>query len=57
MSRSLKEVWDWKEAVYNDIGKKSFTEKKKYYKLGLLQAAQILKCKLVKNEDGSYYFI
>lgn len=57
VSKSLDEVWEWKEEVYNDIKDKDFEGKKKYFKEGLDSAVKLLNGKLVKNSDGSYNII
>lgn len=57
ISKSLGEVWKWKEEVYLDIKDKSFLEKKEYFQQGLEEALKVLGGKLYKNEDGSYSII
>lgn len=54
VSNALMEVWEWKDAVYNDIKDKTFEEKQKYYDEGLKEAERLLNGKLIKNPDGSY---
>lgn len=54
VSNALMEVWEWKDAVYNDIKDKTFEEKQKYYNEGLKEAERLLNGKLIKNLDGSY---
>ncbi|MCX7048777.1 MAG: hypothetical protein NTX50_25230 [Candidatus Sumerlaeota bacterium] len=51
--QSLREVWGWKEAVYQDIKDKSTEERIAYYNEGLEIAAKILNAKIVVNPDGS----
>lgn len=55
--KSLLEVWEWKEEIYNDIKDKSFKEKKKYFKKALEKAVGVLNSKLVKSEDDNYFII
>lgn len=57
VSKSLSEVWEWKDEVYEDIKDKSFKEKQKYFEQGLKKAVNILKGKLKRNADGSYSII
>ncbi len=57
ISKALEEVWEWKEAVYNDIKDMTFEEQKKYFKEGLDYAAKLLNAKLMKNEDGTYSIV
>ena len=57
ISKSLIEVWQWKERVYEDIKDKNFTEKSKYYEQGLNEAVKLLNGQLIKNVDGSYMLI
>ena len=54
VSRALTEVWNWKEAVHNDTKDMSIEERIKYFGDGLVQAEQLLHCRLMRNEDGSY---
>lgn len=54
VSNALMEVWEWKDAVYDDIKDKTFEEKQKYYDEGLKEAERLLNGKLIKNPDGSY---
>lgn len=54
ISRSLLEVWGWKDEVYKDVKDMSFDEKQEYYNNGLKEALKILKGKLKSNPDGSY---
>ncbi len=48
ISKALSEVWEWKDAVHEDIKDKSFEEKKKYFEKSLNNAVNILKGKLKK---------
>lgn len=57
ISRTLEEVWEWKDEVYKDIKDKSFEEKQKYFQEGLKSAARFINGKLRKNTDGSYTII
>jgi len=57
ISNSLKEVWDWKEAVYEDTKNMDSEQLNKYFFEGLLSAVKSLNAKLVKNKDGSYNII
>mgnify|MGYP001585648804 FL=1 len=57
ISKSLEEVWEWKDEVYKDIKDKTFEEKQKYYDKGLNEAVRLLNKKLIKNSDGSYSII
>jgi len=52
-SKALQEVWDMKEAVYQDIKHMTFEQKKKYYAEGLKKACHELGTKLIKNNDGT----
>jgi hypothetical protein len=54
ISKSLLEVWEWKDEVYKDIKNKTFEEKQKYYEEGLKEAVRLVNGKLKKNPDGSY---
>ena len=57
VSKSLKEVWEWKDEVFQDIKDKTFEEKQKYFQEGLSSAAKFIKGKLKKNADGSYTIV
>ena len=57
VSKSLIEVWRWKEAVYEDIRNKTFKEKQKYYKEGLKEAVKLLNGRLKRNPDGSFCIV
>lgn len=57
ISKSLLEVWKWKEAVYKDINKKSVKEKLEYYENGLKEATKIINGKLKRKSDGSYIIL
>ncbi len=57
VSKSLIEVWEWKDAVYEDIKNKTFEEKQRYYEEGLKEAVKLLNGKLKRNPDGSYYIV
>ena len=57
ISKSLEEVWEWKQKVYEEIRGKTFVEKKKLYQEAMEEAAKILNAKLIKNSDGTYCFI
>jgi len=57
ISKALEEVWEWKKRVGEEIKCKSFEEKQRYYQEGLEEAKKLLKCKLIKNPDGSYCFL
>lgn len=54
MPRALTEVWDWKDAVNDDIKDMSVEEKIRYFSDGLVQAEQLLHGRLIRNDDGSY---
>jgi hypothetical protein len=53
ISKSLLEVWEWKDAVYQDIKDKSADERKAYFHEGVEIAAKILGSRVVVNPDGS----
>jgi len=55
LSKSLQEVWEWKDEVYKDIKNKNFEEKQEYYREGLNDAVFLLKGKLERNSDNSYF--
>lgn len=57
VSKALAEVWEWKDAVYNDVKDMCFEEKQEYYARGREDAAKILKGKLEANPDGSYSIV
>lgn len=57
VSKSLIEVWEWKDEVYEDIRNKTFEEKQEYYKEGLKEAVKLLNGKLKRNPDGSYCIV
>jgi len=54
VSKALSEVWEWKDAVYNDIKNMSFEEKRVYFEDGLKEAVKMIKGKVKTNSDGSY---
>ncbi len=56
ISKSLEQVWKWKEEVYNDTKNMTFEEKKKYSEKNLKESAELIGAKLVKNEDGTFKF-
>lgn len=51
--KSLLEVWEWKDAVYQDIKDKSPDEREAYFREGVELAAKILGSRVVVNPDGS----
>ncbi|MBN2542501.1 hypothetical protein JXI42_06510 [bacterium] len=55
--KSLLEVWESKESVYNDIKNMNSNEKLSYFDEGLEEAKKILNCKIKKNNDGSISLI
>lgn len=55
--RSLKEVWVWKEKVYEETKDKNFKQLKKYYADSLEKAAKMLNAKLVRLPNGSYLLV
>lgn len=55
--RSLKEVWVWKEKVYEETKDKNFKQLKKYYADSLGKAAKMLNAKLVRLPNGSYLLV
>ena len=57
VSQALAEVWEWKDAVYNDVKDMCFEERQEYYTRGRSEAAKILKGKLKTNPDGSYSIV
>ena len=52
--KSLEEVWQWKEQVFEETKDKSFVELKKIYFNSLKKAAEFIGAKLVQNADGTY---
>jgi hypothetical protein len=57
VSKSLEEVWEWKEAVYEETKNMNAEEIQKYFNNGLVSAAKSINAKLVKCEDGSFLMI
>ena len=57
VSNALREVWEWKEKVYQALKDKDFQESQRYYQDGIEEAVKVLNAKLVKNADGSYRLI
>jgi hypothetical protein len=57
ISKCLEEVWEWKEAVYQDTKDMSMEEKQAYFREGLELAAKTLGAQLVKNPDGSHSLV
>lgn len=57
ISKAIKEVWEWKDEVYEEIKKMSFDEKRNYYEQSLKKAVRMLKGKLETNPDGSYSIV
>ena len=57
VSKMLQEVWEWKDAVYEDTRGKSAGETKAYFREGLKRAAKIIGARLKINPDGSYLFV
>lgn len=57
VSKSLEEVWKWKNSVYDDIKDMSLDETKIYLHEGLTRAAETIGARLVKNPDGTYSFV
>lgn len=57
VSKTLLEVLEWKESVYEEMKDKSFEERKRILSDAMIEAASILKAQLVKKEDGSYRFV
>ena len=57
VSKALSEVWEWKDAVYNDIKNMSFEEKRVYFEDGLKEAVKMIKGKVKTNSDGSYSIV
>ena len=51
--KALREVWEWKDAVYKDIKNMSFEEKRVYFENGLKEAVKMIKGKVKTNSDGS----
>ena len=57
ITRSLEEVWEMKQAVFEDIKNMSAEERRVYYHKGLEEAAHLLGVTLVENPDGTKSFI
>jgi hypothetical protein len=57
VSKSLEEVWEWKQKVYEETKGKSFSELNEIYFRGMQEAAKILNAQLLKNENGTYRFV
>jgi hypothetical protein len=57
ISKAIKEVWEWKDGVYEEIKKMSFDEKRNYYDKALKKAVKMLKWRLETNPDGSYSIV
>jgi hypothetical protein len=57
VSRALEEVWEWKEAVYEDTKDLTPEETIAYFHEGLKETARMMNAELVKNPDGSYRFV
>lgn len=55
--KSLEEVWEWKEEVYNETKNMDFEAKKKYFSQGLQESAELIGCKIVRNQDGTLSFV
>jgi len=55
-SKSLEEVWAWKDAAYEETKDKSFEELKLIYEKAMADAANSINAKLVKLPDGNYRF-
>lgn len=55
ISKALQEVWDMKEAVYNDTKNMSQEEVVKYFHDGTKKALKRMGKKLVKNTNGPGY--
>jgi hypothetical protein len=57
ISKSLLEVWEWKEKVYQALKDKDFQESQRYYQDGIEEAVKVLNARLVQNADGSYSMV
>jgi len=55
--KALAEVWEWKDAVYEDTKDKTLEETKAYFREGLEEAARILGARLERSSDGSYRIV
>ena len=56
-SKALSEVWEWKDAVYEDTKNLTCGERKEYYRNAVTKAAMELQADLVKDSDGSWRLI
>jgi hypothetical protein len=56
ISKSLEEVWEWKEKAYEETKDKTFEELKAIYKKSVEDAAECIGAKLVKLPNGNYKF-
>ena len=52
--KALRDVWEWKDAVYQDTKDMTTEEKLAYFHEGLESAAKLLGKRIVKTEDGNY---
>ena len=57
ITKALEEVWEMKQAVYEDIKDMTFEERRAYFQKGLEEAARILGAELVENPDGTWSFV
>jgi len=57
ITKALQEVWEWKEAVYEDTKNMTYEETRAYFQKGLEDAARLLGARIVKNPDGSCSFV
>ena len=57
VSNALREVWEWKEAVYEDVKDMTFEEKQAYFRNGMEEAARTIGARLVRNPDGTCVFV
>jgi len=55
--KALRDVWEWKEAVYQDIKDMTVEEKLAYFHEGLELAAKTIGARLIKNPDGTYRLV
>lgn len=54
VSKSLEEVWSWKEAAFNETKDFTFEQLENNYKNAVETACKLLNARLVVQSDGSY---
>ena len=55
--KALREVWEWKDAVYEDTKDLTCGERKEYYRYAVMKAAAELQAEMVQEPDGTWRMV